>query len=98
MLGHLIGTRNEAKHICTVNSLPSPVLANRDPETGEANAHLIAAAPEMLVLIEEQNHKLEQMQKTLARISNLAPSVTHGWDLEARHIARQALEESCLNK
>lgn len=48
MLGHLIGTRDEAKHICTVNNLPPHVLANRDPATAEANAHLIAAAPELL--------------------------------------------------
>ena len=48
MLGHLIGTKDEAKHICTVNNLPSHVLANRDPLTAEANARLIAAAPELL--------------------------------------------------
>lgn len=48
MLGHLIGTKDEAKHICTVNNLPPHVLANRDPSTAEANARLIAAAPELL--------------------------------------------------
>ena len=48
MLGHLIGTRDEAKHICTVNNLPSHVLANRDAGAAEANARLIAAAPDML--------------------------------------------------
>jgi hypothetical protein len=48
MLGHLIGTRDEAKHICTVNNLPSHVLANRDAGTAEANARLIAAAPALL--------------------------------------------------
>ena len=52
MLGHLIGTRDEAKHICTVNNLPTHVLANRDPNTAEANARLIAAAPDLLAALE----------------------------------------------
>lgn len=52
MLGHLIGTRDEAKHICTVNNLPPHVLANRDAVTAEANARLIAAAPELLAALE----------------------------------------------
>ena len=52
MLGHLIGTRDEAKHICTVNNLPSHVLANRDHVTAEANARLIAAAPDMLTALD----------------------------------------------
>lgn len=52
MLGHLIGTKDEAKHICTVNNLPPHVLANRDPSTAEANARLIAAAPELLEALE----------------------------------------------
>jgi hypothetical protein len=37
----------EAKHICTVNDLPPHVLANRDQSTAEANARLIAAAPDL---------------------------------------------------
>ena len=52
MLGHPIGTKDEAKHICTVNNLPPHVLANRDPSTAEANARLIAAAPELLEALE----------------------------------------------
>lgn len=48
MLGNLIGYKDEAKHICTVNNLPSHILASRDPATAEANARLIAAAPDML--------------------------------------------------
>lgn len=52
MLGHLIGTRDEAKHICTVNNLPPHVLANRDPVTAEANARLIAAAPDLLAALQ----------------------------------------------
>lgn len=51
MLGHLIGVRDEAKHICTVNNLPPHVLANRDPVTAEANARLIAAAPDLLAAL-----------------------------------------------
>ncbi len=51
MLGHLIGVRDEAKHICTVNNLPAHVLANRDSNVAEANARLIAAAPELLVAL-----------------------------------------------
>jgi len=43
MLGHVIGG-----HICTVNNLPTDVLANRDPGIAEANAALIAAAPDLL--------------------------------------------------
>lgn len=53
MLGHLIGTRDEAKHICTVNNLPPHVLANRDQSTAEANARLIAAAPDLLAALQE---------------------------------------------
>lgn len=52
MLGHLIGTHDEAKHICTINNLPSHVLANRDPLVAEANARLIAAAPDILAALE----------------------------------------------
>lgn len=52
MLGHLIGTRAEAKHICTVNNLPPHVLANRDQSTAEANARLIAAAPDLLAALD----------------------------------------------
>ena len=52
MLGHLIGVKDEAKHICTVNNLPPHVLANRDPVTAEANARLISAAPELLAALE----------------------------------------------
>lgn len=51
MLGHLIGTRDEAKHICTVNDLPPHILANRDQSTAEANAALIAAAPDLLAAL-----------------------------------------------
>lgn len=51
MLGHLIGVKDEAKHICTVNNLPPHVLANRDPVTAEANARLIAAAPDLLAAL-----------------------------------------------
>ena len=43
MLGHMIGG-----HICTVNNLPTDVLANRDPGIAEATARLIAAAPDLL--------------------------------------------------
>lgn len=53
MLGHLIGVKDEAKHICTVNNLPTHVLANRDPSTAEANARLIAAAPLLLSALEQ---------------------------------------------
>ena len=53
MLGYLIGTRDEALHICTVNNLPPHILANRDPSTAEANARLIAAAPDMLAALED---------------------------------------------
>lgn len=51
MLGHLIGTSDEAKHICTVNDLPPHILANRDQSTAEANAALIAAAPDLLAAL-----------------------------------------------
>jgi hypothetical protein len=47
MMGHMIGG-----HICTVNNLPTDVLANRDPSIAEANAALISAAPEMLAALE----------------------------------------------
>lgn len=53
MLGHLTGVRDEAKHICTINNLPTHILANRDAATAEANAALIAAAPELLSALEE---------------------------------------------
>lgn len=52
MLGHLIGVRDEAKHICTVNNLPPHVLANRDQATAEANARLITAAPDLLAALD----------------------------------------------
>jgi hypothetical protein len=53
MLGHLINTKDEAKHVCTVNNLPRHVLQNRDPSIAEANARLIAAAPDMLALLSD---------------------------------------------
>lgn len=53
MLGHLIGTRDEAKHICTVNNLPPHILANREQSTAEANARLITAAPDLLAALVE---------------------------------------------
>ena len=59
MLGHLIGVRDEAKHICTVNNLPPHVLANRDPVTAEANARLIAAAPDLLAALIELQQMVE---------------------------------------
>jgi len=43
MMGHMIGG-----HICTVNNLPTDVLASRDPGIAAANAALIAAAPDLL--------------------------------------------------
>ena len=43
----------EEKHICTVNNLPPHVLANRDQSTAEANARLIAAAPDLLASLQE---------------------------------------------
>lgn len=60
MLGHLIGTRDEAKHICTINNLPSHVLANRDPSIAEANARLIAAAPDLLEALEDLVNSFEK--------------------------------------
>lgn len=59
MLGHLIGVKDEAKHICTVNNLPPHVLANRDPSTAEANARLIAAAPDLLAALIELQQMVE---------------------------------------
>ena len=41
----------DAQHICTVNNLPPHVLANREQSTAEANARLIAAAPDLLVAL-----------------------------------------------
>jgi hypothetical protein len=41
----------EAQHICTVNNLPPHILANRDQSTAEANARLIAAAPDLLAAL-----------------------------------------------
>lgn len=52
MLGHQISTRYEAKHICTVNNLPPHILANRTPAIAEANARLIAAAPDLLAALQ----------------------------------------------
>ena len=52
-LGHLIGTSDQAKHICTINNRPPHVLANRDPGIAEANARLIAAAPELLAVLKK---------------------------------------------
>jgi hypothetical protein len=46
MMGHMIGG-----HICTVNNLPTDVLANRDPGIAAANARLIAAAPDLLAAL-----------------------------------------------
>jgi hypothetical protein len=46
MLGHMIGG-----HICTVNNLPTDVLANRDQGIAAANAALIAAAPDLLAAL-----------------------------------------------
>jgi hypothetical protein len=37
----------DAQHICTVNNLPPHILANREQSTAEANARLIAAAPDL---------------------------------------------------
>jgi hypothetical protein len=48
MLGHMIGG-----HICTVNNLPTDVLANRDQGIAAANAALIAAAPDLLAALVE---------------------------------------------
>jgi hypothetical protein len=36
------------EHVCTVNNLPTEALWKRDAERAEANARLIAAAPELL--------------------------------------------------
>lgn len=58
MLGHLIGTKDEAKHICTVNNLPSHVLANRNPATAEANARLISESPAMLEALRDMAGRL----------------------------------------
>jgi hypothetical protein len=43
----------DAQHICTVNNLPPHVLANREQSTAEANARLIAAAPDLLAALVE---------------------------------------------
>ena len=51
MLTHMIATHDEAKHICTINNLPRHVRANRDPQIAEANARLIAAAPDLLAAL-----------------------------------------------
>jgi len=72
MLGHLIGTKDEAKHICTVNNLPTHVLANRDPATAEANARLIAAAPELLEALKRAAFALESAVM-LQGLAELAP-------------------------
>ena len=53
MLAHMIATHDEAKHICTINNLPRHVRANRDPQIAEANARLIAAAPDLLAALKE---------------------------------------------
>lgn len=36
------------EHVCTVNDLPVPLLWQRDPDVANANARLIAAAPDLL--------------------------------------------------
>mgnify|MGYP001567073512 CR=1 FL=1 len=50
-LAHLIDASAFAKHICTINNLPPAHRQNRDPVQAEANARLIAAAPEMYELL-----------------------------------------------
>jgi len=81
MLGHMIGG-----HICTVNNLPTDVLANRDPGIAEANARLIAAAPDLLAALEHLLADAVEM--------GLDDSPVSGSLIEARFALRKAKGEA----
>ena len=89
MLGHHIGTKDEAKHICTVNNLPSHVLANRDPLTAEANARLIASAPELLAALELIDSHLTRC----INFSGVNPELRERLE-QQQHNARAALNKA----
>lgn len=78
------GVGGRQTHICTTNDLPHSVLIGRDAEEAEANARLIASAPEILEALEELVLRCDGVEGVRPDGSNIQTILAHSIIVRAR--------------